>query len=249
MAEAVLPPEASAPPLSQVQRVVDAFIAPSKTFTDILRSASWWLPFLIGVVVTLAFGFGIQQKIGWDKTYDNILKQSPSQQQRIDQMPADQQARAKAIGANFTKIIFWATPIVALIIAVVSAAVLMATINFGFGGRSTFSRMMAVWFYGTLPWSVQGLLGLITVYAGVDPDSFNLRNFVGTNIGYYLPTDLPRWLIALATSIDVTSIWALILLTIGCSIIGKVTRGKAAIAVWGWWVLIVLARIVGASFS
>ena len=30
--------------LSQVERVVDTFIAPSKTITDILRSTSWWLP-------------------------------------------------------------------------------------------------------------------------------------------------------------------------------------------------------------
>ena len=29
--------------LSEVERVVDTFIAPTKTFTDILRSASWWL--------------------------------------------------------------------------------------------------------------------------------------------------------------------------------------------------------------
>ncbi len=39
--------------LSQVERVVDTFIAPSKTFTDILRSTSWWLPFLLLVVVSL----------------------------------------------------------------------------------------------------------------------------------------------------------------------------------------------------
>src|ERR1700723_1281059 len=36
MAEAVIQPEASTAPLSQGQRVVDVFIAPSKTFTDIL---------------------------------------------------------------------------------------------------------------------------------------------------------------------------------------------------------------------
>jgi hypothetical protein len=33
------------PGLSQVERVVDTFVASSKTFTDILRSTSWWLPF------------------------------------------------------------------------------------------------------------------------------------------------------------------------------------------------------------
>lgn len=243
MPEAVIQPESSTAPLSQGQRVVDTFIAPSKTFTDVLRSSSWWLPWLIAVIISLSMGFAIQQKIGWEKTYENNLKQTPAQQQRIEQMPTDQQARAKQIGATFTKMIFWATPVIALIIALIAGGVLLGTINFGFGGRATFGQMLAVWFYGTLPWAIQGLLGIITIYAGIDPDSFNLRNFVGTNIGYYLPQDMPKALLSLATSIDITTIWTLILLTIGCSIVGKISRGKAAGAVWGWWVLIVLVRM------
>ena len=58
-----------------MERVIDTFIAPSKTFNDILRSASWWLPWLLSVLVTLGFSAAIQQKIGWDKTYSNIATQ------------------------------------------------------------------------------------------------------------------------------------------------------------------------------
>jgi hypothetical protein len=249
MPEAVIQPEASTEPLSQVQRVVDTFVAPSKTFTDILRSSSWWLPWIIGVIITLGLGYAIQQKIGWDKTYQNMMRQSPKQMQRIENLPADQQAGAMKMGANFTKIIFGATPLIALLIAVIAAAVLLATVNFGFGGRAKFSQMFAVWMYGTLPWAIQGLLGIVTVYFGVDPDSFNLKNFVGTNIGYYMPTDWSPSLIALGTALDITTIWSLILLTIGIAIIGNVKKGKAATAVWGWWVLMVLLKVGTASFS
>lgn len=249
MPDAVAQPEVSTAPLGQVERVVDTFVAPTKTFTDILRSSSWWLPWLIGIVVSLGLGYAIQQKIGWEKTYSNMMKQSPAQMQRIENLPADQQARAMTMGADFTKIIFWATPAVALLIALIGAAVLLATINFGFGGRAKFSQMFAVWFYATLPWSIQGLLGIITVYLGVDPDAFNLKNFVGTNIGYYMPPDMNKSLIALGTAIDITTIWALILLTIGCAIVGNVKKGKAATAVFGWWVLIVILKVATASFS
>ena len=44
--------QSSEPGLSQIERVVDTFVAPKKTFTDILRSTSWWLPFLLLVLVT-----------------------------------------------------------------------------------------------------------------------------------------------------------------------------------------------------
>ena len=79
-------------PLSEVERVVDTFVAPSKTFNDILRSSSWWLPWLLGALVPLGFSVAIQQKVGWDKTYSNILRQSSqTQQDRIAQLPPDQQ--------------------------------------------------------------------------------------------------------------------------------------------------------------
>src|SRR5271168_2859547 len=111
VSDTVASAQAPAPPLSQVQRIVDIFIAPSKTFNDILRDSSWWLPWLLGVLLTMGFGLAVQQKIGWDKTYANILLQSPqSQQDRLAQLPADQQARQKAIGASFVKYVFWATP-------------------------------------------------------------------------------------------------------------------------------------------
>lgn len=248
MADAVIQPEASAAPLNQVQRVVDTFAAPSKTFTDIKRSASWWLPWLIGVVITLIFAGVVQQKIGWEKVYQNNLKESPAQQQRVEQLPADQQARTMTIGANFTKYIMYATPVLGLLIAVIAAAVLMATVNFGFGGTAKFGQMMAMWFYATLPWAIQGILGIVATWF-VDPDSFNLKNFVGTNLGYYMPPEWPKTLIALGTALDIFTIWALVLMTIGCAIIGNIKRGQAAIVIWGWWVVMVILKVVGAIFS
>jgi hypothetical protein len=138
--------------------------------------------------------------------------------------------------------------VIALIVAIIAAAVLMATVNFGFGGKSTFGQMIAVWMYATLPWAIQGILGIVSTYL-VDPDTFNLKNFVGTNIGYYLPQDLPKTVIALGSAIDIFTIWALVLLTIGCAIVGNIKKGQAAIAIWGWWVIMTILKVVGAMFS
>ena len=136
----------------------------------------------------------------------------------------------------------------ALIVAVIVAAVLMATVNFGFGGTAKFGQMLAVWMYATLPWAIQGILGIVTTWF-VDPDSFNLKNFVGTNLGYYMPPDWPKTLIALGTALDIFTIWALILLTIGCAIVGNIKKGQAAIVVWGWWIVTLVLKVVGAMFS
>ena len=237
-------------PLSEVERVIDTFIAPSKTFNDILRSGSWWLPWLLGVLVTLGFSAAIQQKIGWDKTYSNILQHSSeSQQERLAQLPADQQARQKAIAASFTKYVVWASPVLGLLFSAIAAGVLMMTLNFGLGGHAKFSQLYAVWMYATLPWLMQGILGIIVLFAGLDADAFNLKNPVGTNLGYYLPSDSPQWLIAFGTSLDVLTIWALVLLIIGCAIVARTKLAATATAVVGWWVLITMAKVGIAAIS
>ena len=249
MSDTVANAEASTS-LSQVERVIDTFIAPSKTFNDILRSGSWWLPWLLGVLVTLGFSAAIQQKIGWDKTYSNILQHSSeSQQERLAQLPADQQARQKAIAASFTKYVVWASPVLGLLFAAIAASVLLITLNFGLGGHATFGQIFAVWMYATLPWLIQGILGIIVLFAGLDADAFNLKNPVGTNLGYYLPADGPQWLIAFGTSVDVLSIWVLVLLTIGCAVVARTKLAATATAVVGWWVLITLAKVGIAAIS
>jgi hypothetical protein len=59
--------------------------------------------------------------------------------------------------------------------------------------------------------------------------------------------DAPQWLVAFATSLDIVTFWVLILLTIGCVIVGRTKRGNAAVAVWGWWFVITLVKVVTAA--
>jgi len=49
-------------PLSQGARIVNTFFAPSKTFTDLRRNASWWAPFLLSVIVSILFVAVVDQK-------------------------------------------------------------------------------------------------------------------------------------------------------------------------------------------
>ena len=67
----------------------------------------------------------------------------------------------------------------------------------------------AVWLYATLPSIIKTLLGIIVIYAGVAPESFNIKNFAPTNIGAFLnPLETNKALYTLATSLDVVTIWS-----------------------------------------
>lgn len=244
-----LPPADTAPPLSQIERVVDTFIAPEKTFTDIRRNASWWLPWLITSIVVIAFAFTVQQKVGWSQVYTNILKQNAKAMKSIQNAPPDRVATAMTIGTKATQISFFAQPILALLVGLIIALILWGTVNYAFGGRSTFGQMYAVWFYASLPMTLIALLAILTLFVGLDPSTFNLKNPVGTNLGYYLSSDSPQWLINLLTSVDVIKIWTAILATIGCARVGQIKKSNAAIAVFGWWILIILGSTAFAAIA
>jgi hypothetical protein len=233
----------TAPPLSQGERVIDTFIAPSKTFTDILRNQSWWLPFLIISVVGYGFIFTIDKRVGWEQVLENSLKANPAQAEKIANAPAEQQATIRASMMIGYKVFSYGFPVTVLLFWLIASAVMMGTINFIFGGRAKFGELFAVFAYAGLPGIFKSILTIIVLFAGLSPETFQLQNPVGTNLGYYLPAESPKWLITLGTSIDIITIWTVILLVIGTAIVAKVKKGTAAAAVVGWWVLTLLIGV------
>jgi Yip1 domain len=232
--------------LSQVERVVDTFIAPSKTFMDILRNTSWWLPFLLAVLVTVGVTFVIDKQVGFERVVENVIHASPKQEDQLSSLTPEQRAtrmKGMAVGYRYTS---YASPIFILIFSTVGALVLWGSFNFGLGARTTFGQMFCLWMYCSLPRLLSGLLTIVTIYFGGNAESFDLKNPVGTNIGYYLPDAAP-WLKTALGFFDVIGIWTLVLLIIGTAIIAKVSLGKAAAVIVGWWVLVLIISVATAA--
>ena len=70
-----LPPEPA--PLSEGARIVNTFIAPSKTFTDLRRNASWWGPWLLISIFALIFIYSMDRQIGFEQISRNEIAKSP----------------------------------------------------------------------------------------------------------------------------------------------------------------------------
>jgi hypothetical protein len=244
----VIPSAPEAPALTQMQRVIYTFTSPSKTFKDIKRNTSWWLPFVLTLVFGYTFFGAVTAKITWPQVVDTNLKWQPKQAERIEQLPPDQRATNMKITIGITQGIWAAIPILgSLLGAAIMGGILLATMNFGFGGKATFWQAYAVVMFANLPGLLRYILGTIAIFAGMDPESFYINNFAGTNPGYYLPMDTPKALMALATALDVTTIWVLILASIGISIVAGTKRSSGYIAVFGWWIVLVLIGVGSAA--
>ncbi|HTZ84685.1 MAG TPA: YIP1 family protein [Candidatus Acidoferrales bacterium] len=255
MATAPLTPATTSPvpptlPLSQTARIIDTFIAPSKTFTDLRRSAAWWAPFLLMVLVSTVFVYTAGQKIGFRKIMENQMQAQPKQQERLDQLPADQRETRLEAGAKFTGVISYAFPVITLIMWLIIATVLFATFRFATGSDVTFGVSLAIVIYAALPLMVKTLLALLSVIAGMSPDSFSFQNPVATNPGYFMNPADNVFLYSLGTALDVFMIWTLVLTAIGFTCVSKVKRGTSFAVVFGWWAVLTLgAAALAGAFS
>lgn len=250
----VLPPSPAPNPepaaLSEGERLIDTFIAPSKTFTDLGRNASWWAPFIIISVVSVLFFVVVGQKIGFRKVVENQIQASPKATERMDRLPADQRERALDQQAKGTQYFTYGYPVIILIFNVIIAGVLYGTFTFGAGAVVKFKTAFAIVMYASLPAILKLVLAVGSILGGMSADSFSMQNPVATNPGYFMDPAGSPFLFRLASGLDVFMIWILVLTAIGFSCVSKVKRGTSLAIVFGWWIVFTLGgAAIGAAIS
>src|SRR5579875_1178935 len=235
-------------PLSQVARIVDAYVAPSKTFIDIRRNASWWLPFLLTIIVSVFFVSAVGKQVGWETITHQNIEKNHFAADRINSLPKDQQAVAYEKGAQQTKIVSYAFPILGLVFALLIALLWWASLNFGLGARAKYSQILAVFFYAGLPKLLIYILAAVLLFAGVGLDNFDMQNPVGTNLGYYLPATSPA-LRAAGSFFDLFGLWSLALAVMGTAIVTGKKYSQTAIIIVGWWILWLIIATAAAAIT
>lgn len=228
-------PEAPGP-INHFGRLIGTFFSPKETFADIARRPSWVAPVLLMTIFGLATAFVMNQKVDWRDVASKRIEASP----RAANMSAEQKEQQLAMSAKVSPGIAYAFgglgPIVAVLVV---AAVMLLAYNVIGGAGANFSVAMGVVSHAF----VVGLLGtiffIIVLYLK-PPGTVDLDNPVATNVGAFLPESTPKALMALAKSIDIFSIWTLILIAIGFAAFNpkklKSNAFSIAIAVWAVWV-------------
>ena len=242
------PPEEAAR-LGPFQRLTGVLFSPGETFADVNRKPTYIAPIIIGMVLALAASvvFSMRVKVDWERiTRDRIRT---AVEKTGGSMPPEEQIQqqvniTKMIGKVFPVIAVIGTPIYYAILAGIFALALMIAQT-----QTTFKKILSV-----VSWSAAStsLVGTIVTSAslmvrdteGIDPSK--PESISTTNLAAFLPSGTARPLSALAASLDVFTIWFLILLTIGFAAIAgsrRVTTGKTGSIVFGLWILWVLIKV------
>jgi hypothetical protein len=240
MSTAALNPSSETPALSEPERILDTFIAPSKTFADLRRSAAWWAPFLLLAIVSLGFVYVVDQKIGFAKVVDNQIQLSPKQAQRMDGLSPSDRQKQMDVQTKWTRNFSYGYPVVILIWNLMIAAILFATFKFGASAQTKFWTAYAIVMYASLPFLIRSILSAISVGAGAAADSFTFQNPLASNPGYFLNPANGHFLYSVMSALDIFMIWTLFLTAIGFSVTGKVKRSTAMVIVFGWYVAFTL---------
>jgi len=252
MAAAPVPPVSTpvpAPepaPLSEGARLVNTFIAPSRTFTDLRCNASWWGPWLLISIVSVLFVYTMDRRVGFEQISRNEIAHSARAEQ-FDKLSPDDQARQIRFSVVLIRYLSFGTPVTIPIYFAIATVVLWATFNFAAGANLSYKTAYAIVFYGSLPNVIGSILGIISMFAGVDPEGFNVKNPVATNPAYFMDRSGNKFLYEMASGLDVIAIWSIVLLGIGFACNSKVKRSTAIALVAGWFVFWKLVAAVLAS--
>src|SRR5713101_6232998 len=125
--------------------------------------------------------------------------------------------------------------------ALIVGGVLLLAYNVIGGASARFGVSVGITAHAYFPWILYSLLFILILYLKA-PGTVDLDNPVATNLGAFLPESTPKALMSLGKSIDIFSIWMLLLIAMGFTAVNpKKLKGKSlsiAISVWAIYVAI-----------
>ena len=203
---------------------------------------------MLGAIVGVGMVATVDKKVGMEKVSENRLALTPKQAAKLDQLPPDQRANQMEMAAKVTRYFAYGFPIFHLALVAIIAGVLLGTFNFGFGAELKFAQCYAVSMYAFLPVIIKALLASVIVLA-TGGEGFTFENPIASNLGTFVDPSAP-FLYSVASSIDVFTIWILVLTAIGYSCLTKVKRSTCYGVVFSWWVVNTLLWAgIAAAFS
>jgi hypothetical protein len=226
--------------MSELGRLTNMFFEPGRAFADIAERPRPWVPLALSVVMALVFMIAFSQRVGWERFARQTMESAP----QVQNMPPEQRERAVAMQLKIMPVMGYVgaalgTPVMVLIVA----GVLLLMFKVFMGAAITFKQMFGVTSYSFLPGVISGLAALVVMFLK-NPDEFNLQNPTAFNLGaFFDPESTAKWKIALGTSIDLFTIWIILLLAMGVAAAARrMSFGKALAGVLTPWLLWVLLK-------
>jgi len=227
--------------MGQFSRVMGIFFEPKRTFADIAERPGWLVPLLISIVASLVLLYLFSTHVGWEPYLHRLMDNNP----RVQQLSPEQRDQTFNLQLRIVPVLAYVGVIVgAPLSLLVVAAISMGIIRGLLGVPIRFAQAFATMAYAWLPWVIYSVLSIAVMFLK-NPDEFDIQHGFASNPGAFMdPQKASRFLFSLAGSLDVFTIWVMLLMAVGLKAAGgkRLSFGGALFSVLLPWAVYVLAR-------
>lgn len=234
-------PYAPAPPAQQpaknsFQRIAGVLFAPADTFRDIARKPDVLVPLAILVILGFISAAILVPRMDFEAMMQEQMAQSGRQMSDADL------ERAARMGAAFGKVMAFASPIFGIAVWAIIAGVLLLAHRL-LGGEGNFKQAFSTTIYAWIPTAISGIVLTIVAAAKGEVNPATMNTLVKSNPAFLVDMKDNPILFALLSSLDLFTIWTLILLIVGFSTLSRVSRAKSAAIVVSLWLVTVVVKL------
>jgi hypothetical protein len=219
---------------------VDILYNPSAVFAR-RANGQWAKPLLFIVITGVVLAF--LTKNAMQPIMDaEFARRSAEMMRRNPNLTADQLASGRNFFETLGPVIFG----VILTVSIIGTGLVLWLVGKLFDAKESVAAALMIGVYSEVPRIVQMLVQTAQALF-MSPESLNSANSIALNLARFMDPDKSSPVaIALASRVDVFTIWVTVLLAIGLHVVGKVTKQQSAIAAAITWVIGGLPAILGA---
>lgn len=227
---------------SSVGRLVAVLVSPVKTFESIRERPTWVIPLLVLVILAASVSLVAGPKVDWEDVLTTQMGGNGQEvsADQIEGMVDFYETWGVAISAGTTAIGY---PIGFLLFAgafFVAFKIL--------GSDLTYVQSLSTVLHGFLPFGVSLLLSLPIVISAAEIGAEEIRSgsFLVSSLAAFAPEGASAVLLAFLGCLDFFSLWTVILLAVGFSIVAGITRASAVGVTLFFWAVWIGFKVGGA---
>jgi hypothetical protein len=220
-------------------RIAGVLFAPAETFAAIARRPDIVGPLLVIIIVGYIGTAVIMPKFDYEALHS---AQADEMRKRDPNVGEQQLAQVRRVTTAVTKVGGWSSPIIAVALYALIAGVLLLAFRL-FGGDGTYKQAFSATLYAWMPMVLLGIVSTIIVFAQGTFNPVTAPTLVKSNPAFLVDMTEQPVLFALLASIELFSIWRLVLLTYGFAAVSRVSKAKAATIVFGLWLALTFVRV------
>lgn len=225
-----------------IQRVIGVIFSPDATMDSIARRPDWVLPLVLILIASFTLGIVIAQHVDFGAT----VRESVEQNKNMSQEQID---KAVKMGATFGKVATYLSPVFNIIFLLIITGVLLLAVRL-FGGEGDFKQAFSVTCYASITTVIKAVVLLIIILArGGTISAQTLATLVRSNLGFLADFKANPMAFALLSSVDIFSIWFVVLLVIGFAYVSRLSRAKTAMVIVILWIVATGFKLIGPALQ